>query len=452
MNTPLLKLPLSATLLLSVISSSAYAKTPTQEVEDALNFYHYGKNGAIKFDLNARWENVNQDNGPINQKSGLPVQTANGFTTRLRAGLLSPTFYGFQGYAEYEGNLAMVEDFNSTRNGFGKYSTIADPQQSELNQLWLSFNGIPDTIIKVGRQRIKLDDDRFIGNVGWRQMEQTYDAVLLTHNNQQLFGLVVNAGYIGNIQTFTGTTENIQAPFLNVNYKMGDYGNAIAYGYWLDYTEDDDKVTQTSFKEKSSQTYGVRFACCAKPLDSIKLSEHFGLAYTAEWSHQSDYGHGGTPYDVNRYNLMGGISAYNVMFQGAMEQLDGYGKNKHFDTPLGTNHAFQGWADMFLVTPNNGIRDVFGSISVPFQRGDLVVTGVYHSYSDDTGRLDYGDEWDFQVTKKFGKHYSLLAKYAFYNGGANAAYTKADPNNPQRTIDAPSADTQKIWLQANVNF
>jgi hypothetical protein len=433
MSKPLFNLPLSVTVLsLSVASSSAYAVSPTQAIEDALNFYHYGKNGAVKFDLNTRWENVNQEEAPL--------KTANGFTARLRAGLLSPTFYGFQGYAEYEGNLAMVEDYNSTRNGDIGYSTIADPEKSELNQLWISYNGIPDTLIKVGRQRKKFDDDRFIGNVGWRQMETTYDSVLLTHNNQQLFGLVVNAGYIGNVQTFTATTENIEAPFLNASYKMGDYGNIIGYGYWLDYTEAENY-------EKSSQTYGLRATCCAKPLESIKISDNFGLVYTAEWGHQSDYGHGKTPYDATRFNIMGGFSAYNVIFQGAMEQLNGSGKDRHFDTPLGTNHAFQGWADLFLVTPNNGIRDVFGTVMVPFQRGDLVLTGVYHDFSDDTGQLDFGDEWDFQLVKKFGKHYSLLAKYAYYNAGDNPAYANATTGLP-----APSSDTQKIWLSANINF
>jgi hypothetical protein len=102
------KTPLSASLLaLSVVSGSALAGV-TQDVEDALNFYHYGKNGAVKFDLNTRWENVDQDRGT--------QKTANAVTSRLRAGLLSPVFHGIQGYAEYEGNLAMVDDYNSTRN------------------------------------------------------------------------------------------------------------------------------------------------------------------------------------------------------------------------------------------------------------------------------------------------------------------------------------------------
>lgn len=43
----------------------------TQEVEDALNFYHYGNKGAIKLDLNYRWENVNEDN-KLDPVSGAP--------------------------------------------------------------------------------------------------------------------------------------------------------------------------------------------------------------------------------------------------------------------------------------------------------------------------------------------------------------------------------------------
>ena len=69
------------------------------------------------------------------------------------------------------------------------------------------MQGIPDTVIKGGRQVIQFDDQRFIGNVGWRQLQQTFDSVLITHNNQQLFGLTINAGYIGRVKTITATTE-----------------------------------------------------------------------------------------------------------------------------------------------------------------------------------------------------------------------------------------------------
>jgi len=422
-------LTLAVPLMLAFASSPPVIAGVTQDIEDALNFYHYGNKGAVKADINYRYENVNQDD--INQNSKFKPKknpdSANANTVRLRLGLLSPVFYGFQGYAEYEGNLAIQEDYNSTRNLNTKYSTIADPDKSELNQFWLSYNGIPDTLVKGGRQRIKFDDDRYIGNVGWRQMETTYDSVLLTHTNQQLFGLVINAGYIGNVQTFTSTQENINAPILNVNYKVGDFGNAVGYGYWLDYVEKENY-------EKSSATYGLRFTNYLKPGDSYKITDKLGVMYTAEWAYQQDYGHGKTGYHANRYNFMGGLTAFNVTLQGAVEQLDGYGLNKTFDTPLGTNHAFQGWADLFLVTPANGIRDVFGTAHVMLNRGNVILTGVYHDFSDDTGKNHYGDEWDFQALWKLDKHYSVLAKYAYYNA------------------DKFNTDTQKVWVQGNISF
>ena len=171
-----------------------------------------------------------------------------------------------------------------------------------------------------------------------------------------------------------------------------------------------------------------------KPGDSLKLSDNYGLVYTAEWSIQSNYQNSPRDYTVNRWNLMGGFTAYMFTLQGAMEQLDGVGKNQTFQTPLGTNFAFQGWADQFLVTPNDGIRDVFGTMIANLDRGDVTLMGIYHNFYDDTGNIHYGKEWDFRAVKKFGKHYSLLAQYAYYDA------------------DQYSTDTQKIWLQANVNF
>lgn len=415
--------------IISMCFVSSVSADMTAEIEEALNFYNKGDTGTVKMDLNYRWENVDQDAGPVipGSRPRRTVETANGNTARLRLGLLSPTFYDLQAYAEYEGNYAMQEDYNSTRNGRTQYSTIADPDLSELNQFWLSYKGIPDTLAKVGRQRIKFDDDRFIGNVGWRQMESTYDAILFTHKNQTLFGLTVNAGYIDSVRTIVSTKEKMNSPILNVNYKVGDWGNLIGYGYWLDYREPENFA-------KSSQTYGLRFDG-----KSPQFFDTLNAIYTAEWGKQSDYADNPNHYQADRINLMAGATAYNLTLSGAMEQLNGTGLNKTFNTPLGTNHAFQGWADLFINPLNNntlgnGIRDVFATVSYKMMNDSLIFTGVYHDFSDDTGVVQYGKEWDFSVLKKFGKHYSLLAKYANYNA------------------DSFSTDTQKIWLQGNVSF
>ena len=238
------KIPFTAGLIaLAVVSSSAVADNVTKSIEDALKF---GNGGAVKIDLNTRFENVNQDNVRVPALRGKPLppskqpDTANAVTTRLRLGLLSPVFHGLQGYAEYQGVYAMDSDYNSTRNGKTGYSIISDPYESELDQLWISYAGIADTAIKGGRQVIQFDDQRFIGNVGWRQLQQTFDSALIT--NKSIKNLTINAGYIGRVKTVTTTTEGMTAPLLNVNYKLGDYGSVTGYGYWLDFTDQESSM------------------------------------------------------------------------------------------------------------------------------------------------------------------------------------------------------------------
>ena len=107
-------------------------------------------------------------------------------------------------------------------------------------------------------------------------METTFDAILVT--NTSLKDLTVNVGYIGNVQTFLSTTENINAPILNVNYKLGDSSNLVGYSYWLDYTDPNPAI-----RAKSNQTFGIRLNVTTQ-----KIPEHYILLYTAEWSIQQD--------------------------------------------------------------------------------------------------------------------------------------------------------------------
>lgn len=410
----------ATTLLFSLATSQTVVADVDETIEEALRFgqknpQYYGQ---IKFDLNYRYEYADTDN--------TAPKPAHANTFRLRLGYLTPEIFAFQGFAEYENLFAAQNDYRAGGvYGDPNYHVVADPaDRHELNQLWITFKAIPDTVIKGGRQRIKIDDDRFIGNVGWRQMEQTYDAVLVT--NQSLQDLTIQAGYIGRIRNILSLTENIDAPIVNVNYRLGNLGNATGYGYWLDYRDDPANAA------KSGQTYGVRF------VGSPKLNEKITLHYTAEYSYQQDYGSNRADFSRDRYNVMGGISIAGITLKGAMEQLDGRDGGV-FTTPLGTNHAFQGWADRFLnpALYPDGVRDVNATAATSIAGAKLVF--VYHNFKDDAGNFTYGDEYDFLVTKKIGKHYALLAKYAYYDGDR----------------DAPGGfknDTQKIWLQANVSF
>ncbi len=410
------RLSLSAfSMALLALSSSQPVSADTNEtIENALKFgQDDAKYGQFKLDLRYRFEQDDTKN-PAKEHGDAS-------TIRMRLGYLTPEFHstqGFsiQGYAEYETNQDFgANTYNSARNEKKEFETIVDPQEHELNQLWISFKGIPDTEVKVGRQRIKIDNDRFIGNVGWRQLEQTFDAVLLT--NQSLPNTTVKVGYINQRQTIHSFVQAMQTPFVNASYDFKGYGKLTGYGYFLDNNE---------AHKASNQTYGVNFDGGKKITDDIKA------LYRLEYAYQKDHEQNPNNYNADYYHVMAGAKAYAITLKAGMEQLGGNGAGKVFQTPLATLHAFNGWSDQFLTTPENGLRDIYASLSTKVMGVKLM--GVYHEFDDDSSNTSYGKEYDFLVVKKFADHYTLLAKYAYFDG------------------DNGRFDAQNFWLEAGVSF
>src|ERR1700712_602797 len=127
-------------------------------------------------DARLRWEHVDQ-----------PATDADAVTMRIRAGaefkhlpshlallVEAEATLGIDNhYNAYPGNLGLTNPpASQLRPG---YSVIADPENLELNRLQLQYKDKHVTVT-VGRQRINLDDQRWVGSVGWRQNEQTFGA------------------------------------------------------------------------------------------------------------------------------------------------------------------------------------------------------------------------------------------------------------------------------------
>ncbi len=395
--------------ILAISGSQTVSANFNEHIENALKLgQDDARYGQIKVDLRYRYEQDDSKATGINK--------ADASTVRLRLGYLTPEAFGLQGYVEYETNQDFgANTYNSSRNGKTEFQTIVDPQEHELNQLWINYNGIADTDIKVGRQRIKLDNDRFIGNVGWRQMESTYDAVLIT--NQSLANTLIKVGYINQVQRINSTVQPMQTPFSNISYHFKDYGKLTGYSYLIDNNE---------APGTSNQTYGMSF------VGKHTVTEDIKALYRLEYAYQKDYQNNPSQYEADYYHIIAGADVFGITVKAGLEQLGGQGVGQRFQTPLATGHAFNGWSDQFLSTPANGLRDVYTAVSGKLMGVKLL--GVYHEFADDTSRLDYGNEWDFLAVKKFGKHYSLLAKYAYYDA------------------DQLGVNTQNFWLQAGVTF
>lgn len=384
----------------------------TKSIEDALK----GDFGQITFNLNWRYENVDQQG----------LRTADGDPIRLRLGYLTPKLADIQAFLEFEGNTPVfVDDYNSLRNGKTRFPIIADPQEAELNQAWLAFSGIPDTEIKAGRQRIKYDNDRFIGNVGWRQMEQTFDLVSIV--NKSLPNTKIQTAFLWNVRNILSRDVNMTSPIVNISYTAPNFGKLAGYVYLLDYSG-----TNPGTLRFSNQTYGLRLDGKTDVIDNLNA------LYTVEYAYQRDYQNNPNRYQADYFHLVAGFEIpelgwglTNLTGKAGWEQL-GSENGIGLQTPLGTNHAFNGWADKFLVTPPNGIQDLYGTLSVRLLGTKLMA--VYHQFDSAVGGIDYGHEIDALVVKKFAKHYTVLFKYANYF--ARNFVT----------------DTQKFWISVGVDF
>lgn len=313
------------------------------------------------------------------------------------------------------------ERFNDTRNGKTTFPTVADPKGADLNQAAVRYRRDGFTAV-AGRQRILLDNQRFIGGVGWRQNEQTYDALRLTAT--PVDKLTLDYAWVSDTRRIFGPDAGAPPAALisdhhlvNVKYAASKAFTPVAYMYALDFAD---------AAALSSQTIGA-YIMGEVAFDSVTVD------YRVEGAKQSDYADNATDYDADYLLLSVGGKLSGVRLGLASETLGADSDaGVAFATPLATGHAFQGWADKFLNTPGTGIVDTYASLGGAVKGVNLLA--VYHEYESDTGDIDQGEEINLQASKKLGGNYTLTLKYADYSAGD------------------VGTDAQKIWLMAEAVF
>jgi hypothetical protein len=371
------------------------------------------------FDARLRTEDVDQ--------AGL-ADDANATTLRAHLGFETGKAWNTSLLVEGEAVVPFEDDYRPDPLVPEKvtYPVVPDPETYEVNRFQLVNTSIPGTTLTLGRQRILLDDQRFVGNVGWRQNEQTFDALRIV--NKSIRNLVLDATYLNRVNRVFGHdspqgTYEGESALLNASYQTG-FGKLTGFGYLLQF---DSIAGVPAAVRDSSSTYGLRFAG-EKPLGRIKLG------YLASWATQTDAGDNPLDFSLD-YQAAELSASYQQLGLGVgIEILEGNGA-KGFTTPLATLHKFQGWADKFLTTPANGIEDAYVNATVNLKAvGGLETLGFvlgYHDYEAERIAADYGSEVNVSVAAKLQK-LNVMLKYADFREG----------------VLASARDTAKFWLQA----
>ncbi|MGC6426293.1 MAG: alginate export family protein [Akkermansiaceae bacterium] len=382
LNIPLILLSLSG-----VVGAGEPDVVPPAPSEPAASLFK------IKGDIRGRYEFYETD----------PLDASHALTVRARLGLLFGEMNGFSAYVEGEGTEAIIDDFNTPGGSTPKApgnSAIADPDNAELNQAYLKYaaNGF---MTQVGRQRIIRNNAAFIGNVGWRQNEQTFDAAQVGYKAdsysasyayadraQRIFG--ADAG--GALEEFDGAIHLLDASFDT------SFGTLGGYAYLID--------IDNNANVGESNTFGA-----------------FGKSgdIYAEFAFQD----GRSAFAGGDYDALYGHLKYSAKLGGSSVSAGVEYLGENFKTPLATVHAFNGFADAFIgqrLGLNNkggsydGITDFYlGYVQAGLPYG-ITFKGFLHLFMD--GKMDdvYGYEADAVLVKKFNDKLTGLVKASYFVG------------------------------------
>ena len=395
-----------------------FLSAPAAAADRTAGYEVPGLGGRVHLDALARFEIADIDGS----------RQSEAWTLRTRLGYGTAQWRGLSAYAELESVL--TPDDNSYFDGVAEpngRSIIADPTEIELNRAFVTYRTDRwNTRAVAGRQRIKLDDDRFVGNIGWRQNEQTYDAAL-GETSLGVEGLSLTYAYIWEVQRIFGDDGpanrrdfDSDTHLVRVGYDFAPWLEAAAFAYLMNFDNS---------PGNSADSFGLRVSGEAAVADGLTA------AYQASYAHQTDAGRNPVDYDADYFFVDGAAKGARWGAVGVgYEVLGSDGGKARFVTPLATAHKFNGWADAFLDNGGaGGLRDLY-LYAAPKLPCGFTSRLVYHWFDSDDGGSDLGEEVDAIVSRAFGSQWVVLAKFAYFDA-RNAG---------------GRADTVRGWLQVEL--
>ncbi|WNC67796.1 porin [Thalassotalea nanhaiensis] len=394
-----------STLSLAIACSFNVSANIGEDVSKAV------KDSKVDVSLRYRVETVDQDGAS---------EDAMASTLKSRLTVTTGKVSNFSAKVEVDDVTAIGNDsYNSTVNGKTDYPVVADPEGSEVNQAYLQYSGDMFTAT-AGRQRIVLDDQRFVGGVAWRQNEQTYDGYRL--QVKPVDKLTLDASYVYNVNRIFGEDSGKSdlhgdVILLNAKYKFNKQHALTVFNYSLEF----DGAAAGTSSNTMGATYNGNFDLGGT-----------GLAVKAGFANQEDAGDNPTSFEASYMVLEAMAKFDSFSVGGGYEVLGSDDGNIAFSTPLATLHKFQGFADKFLNTPADGIVDTY--VKAATKVGPVGLSAAYHIYEADEGNDEYGNEFNIAAGYKFNKQVSGLLKAASYSS------------------DDYATDTTKIWFMVTANF
>lgn len=450
----------------SMAQSALSEETPEAEY----TFMDSIKQGKPLTNFRLRYENVDQEAFQPAPNATKKLDTAEAFTLRSLIGWQTAPFHNFSFAAQITDVHEFNHRFNDRREnlsepGKANYANVVDPSFTDINQLYVDWTGIKNTKLRLGRQQVNLDNVRFIGDIGFRQNMQVFDGLSVL--NKSIPNTELYAAHFEQVRQINTELRQGNIDILNAKYRISPSEAVVGYGYLIDVANlsqnngdptkasvaaqggnglgnsADSPPTAVPMADASSKTFGAR-------LDGVrKINDSWKVLYTAEYAKQDNYRGGNPLIDAHYFKLGGGAMVDVWSLRIDHEKLSSNNGKYAFQTPLGTNHLFQGWADQFLTTPRQGIEDTFITFAGSIEKAKIYAE--YHVFKSDEkfqslGKLGdkYGTEFDASVLYPFSTNVTGKLEYSKFN--------EDDVYGSTLKAAARKGDKEIIWVTGMYTF
>jgi hypothetical protein len=416
-------LRLAAALLLAPAAALAQDESPLV----ALSLGEAVRDGTVLLQVRPRYTWVDQDGHP--EAHWASVRTTLGWQTleyrrfSAVAELINVTRFADEnglGYPDSPANANWGSGW-AWWSGMGYtpgyYPLVQDPNTTEVNRLYVDYDA-HHTLLRAGRQLVRIDNQRFIGDYDFGQLPQAFDGVTL--DSRALPGARLLYGYYARMRNPYAVDTDTSINAVNLHYEIGAPLKLAAYGYFQNQAR---TGSVTGFADNSNKIYGGR------AWGALRIAQRVELLYTAEAAEQRDFAGGDSRIDAAYRRVGGGVHVSSVYARIDWEQLGSNAGLYGFQTPLGSTQLFTGRADIFASTPRVGLEGLRGTLA--FERGRLGARIEYHDFQSDVWGWDLGSEWDVGVSWRFTSRLSASVDYADYRAGDPAAGLQ---------------DTKKAWF------
>lgn len=409
----------SASAIAQSLESPLEAETLTEALRD----------GRLLFGLRPRYTWVDQSNQP-SSTHWASLRTTLGWQTLFYLGLRVTVeaidvrrfdAHNAIDYAQTPGYAGSIPGGSLyAPYGPGYYARVADTETTDFNRLQLEYAGLPQTTLRAGRQLVRMDNQRFVGDYDATQLPQVFNGVSV--ENQSLSRTTLSAGYFARVRNGYGAQWQTDFGLLNGRVAFAPELNLTAYGYFQNQAT---TGSVSGFDDNSNRIVGGR------AWGDVQLGSVLTLTYSAELANQDSFAGGDSRIHAAYWRWGAGVAVKQYFARFESERLGSNDGVYGFQTPLGSTQLFTGRADMFATTPRAGLRDVRGSVGGRWSQAQVRLD--YHRFRSDWNNGDLGHEWDAAVSWSFAPSLLVSLEYADYRAG-NADYGFPDTRKVAVTL------------------